>query len=207
MKKQLICMLAAAAMLPGATVFAAGSYDESANTVTINDSTKKTVMIARNTGTTMKTADIVYVGQENNGFSGASFMIKENPAVGFYTIMMGGDGDVTKSTFFIGSTAGFKDQIKLTALPDYEVKDGNTVTKAYVSADSVTLDNAKSVVVTYKNEFGNDTSVCEELGTVTSGGGNVRLAVKLEGIPADYKDSVNVFISSTEISTKDLITK
>lgn len=76
------------------------------------------------------------------------------------------------------------------------------MTKAYVSDNTVTLDNIKSIVVKYGNKY-----ACEEFGTVTSGGGDVKLAVKLEGIPAADKDNVNVWISSTEISTKDLITE
>lgn len=96
-------MLAAAAMLPCATAFA-GGYDTAANRVSV-DASKKTVIIARNTGTAMTDDDIVCIAQSNYGvFDAASFMLKENPAVGFYTIMLGGDGNAaTKGTFFIGS--------------------------------------------------------------------------------------------------------
>ena len=41
MKKQLICMLAAAAMLPCATAFAGGGYDAASNNVTVDESTKR----------------------------------------------------------------------------------------------------------------------------------------------------------------------
>ena len=209
MKKQVICMLAAAAMLPCATAFA-GGYDTGTNSVSVNDVSKKTVIIARNTGVKMTTDDIVYIAQKNYGaFNSASFMIKENPAVGFYTIMLGGDGNAaSKNVFFIGSATkiedNFADKIQLTELQNYEIEseDTSTVTKAYVSAGTVTLDNIKSIVVKYGDKY-----ACEEFGTVTSGGGDVNLAVKLEGIPAANKDNVNVWISSTEISTEDLITE
>lgn len=207
MKKQLICMLAAAAMLPGATVFAAGSYDKD-NKVTIDNTDKKTVMIVRNTGAKMKPDDVVYLGQANSGFSGTSaiFALKENPAVGFYTIMLGGDGDVAaeKSTFFIGTAEDFDDKTELQELEGYvvESEDGKTVTKAYVSQSAIPLQQAKSIVVK-----DNTKSACTEFGTVTSGDGNVMLAVKLVGIPVANKDNVQVWISSTEISTEGLITE
>ena len=207
MKKLLICMLSTLTMLQCATAFA-GGYDAGDNKVSVDDSTKKTVIIARNTGVKMTDDDIVYVGQEDSGFSGASFALKENPAVGFYTIILGGDGEKSAKTFFIGSAANleenFANKIELKALSAIEAEDtqNQEVTKAYVSDNTVTLDNIKSIVVKYGNKY-----ACEEFGTVTSGGGDVKLAVKLEGIPAADKDNVNVWISSTEISTKDLITE
>lgn len=76
MKKLLICMLSALAMLQCATAFA-GNYDSTNNQVIVNESAKKTVIIARNTGAVMTDDDIVYVGQADGGFSGASFLIKE----------------------------------------------------------------------------------------------------------------------------------
>lgn len=204
MKKNLICMLAAVAMLPGATVFATGSYDASANKVTIDNKDKKTVMIVRNTGATMKHDDVVYLGQANSGFSDTSaiFALKENPAVGFYTIMLGGDSNAAEtSTFFIGTEKDFADRIELEELEGYvvESEDGKTVTKAYVSQSAIPLQQAKSIVVK-----DNTKSACTEFGTVTSGSGDVMLAVKLVGIPKDTT-GVQVWISSTEISTKDLI--
>lgn len=208
MKKQLICILAVAAMLPGATVFAAGSYNAAKNTVSIEDSTKKTVMIARNTGAKMTSNDLVYVGQEDDGFSSVSFTLKENLPMGFYTIMLGGDGKAAdKKTFFIGKETNlennFANKIELTALKEIVDTDANnsTVTKAYVSAAAVDLANVKSIVVKVGEQY-----VCQESDIVTSGPGTVMLAVKLEGIPEGDKDNVNVWISSTEISTKDLIT-
>jgi hypothetical protein len=91
MKKVLICMLTAAAMLPCATAFA-GRYDAGQNAVIVNAGDKQTVIIARNTGLTMTDDDIVYVGQEESGFpaSNAIFKLKDSPATGFYTIMFGG---------------------------------------------------------------------------------------------------------------------
>ena len=208
MKKQLVCILAAAAMLPGATVFATGSYNPENNEVSINDTTKTTVMIARNTGAKMTSNDLVYVGQEDEGFSNVSFALKENLPVGFYTIMLGGDGKAAdKKTFFIGKETNlennFKNKIELTALKEIVDTDANnsTVTKAYVSSASVELANAKSIVVKVGDRY-----VCQESDIVTSGPETVMLAVKLEGIPEGDKDNVNVWISSTEISTKDLIT-
>lgn len=207
MKKVLICMLSALTMLQCATAFA-GEYDRVDNNVIVDESTNKTVIIARNTGLTMTDDDIVYVGQEDEGFFGASaiFELKESPAVGFYTIMLGGDNqEATTRTFFIGTEEyledNFADRIKLEELEGYaiESEDGTTVTKAYVSQSTIPLQQAKSIVVKYGTQ-----SVCTEFGTVTSGSGDVMLAVKLVGIPKDTTD-VQVWISSTEISTKDLI--
>lgn len=202
MKKQLICVLAAAAMLPGATVFAAGSYDPANNNVTVDENAKQTVIIARNTGSKMTDDDIVYVGQNKDGFSAATFMLKKSPAAGVYTIMLGGDGNaVTTGIFFIGNADNFNDnKVELTEIPNYEVEseDGKYVTKAYASDGVIDLANAKSIIVKYGNK-----SLCTEVGT--GGSGDMKLAVELNGIPIENKENVKVWISSTEVSSEPLI--
>ena len=147
--------------------------------------------------------EIVYVGQEDGGFSGASaiFKLKASPDAGVYTIMLGGDGNLaTTGTFFIGNADNFSDKIALTEIPNYEVgsEDGKYVTKAYASDGVIDLANAKSIIVKY-----GDKSVCTEVGTV--GSGSVKLAVELEGIPIENKENVEVWISSTEVSSEPLI--
>lgn len=203
MRKTFICMLSALSMLQCTTSFAAGSYVAAENKVTVNDSTKKTVIVARNTGTKMVDSDIVYVAQSATGFSSANFLLKANPQVGFYTVMLGGDnGTAERGTFFIGTADKFSERTALTVIDNYEIEssDKSTVTKAYATAGDIDLAKAKSVVVTY-----GETSACEELGTVGSGEASATIAVNLAGIPAAYKDNVQVYISSTEISTDALI--
>lgn len=195
MKKQLICVLAAAMMLPSMTAFASGSYESETNTVKVEEADKKTVMVVKNTGEKMVKEDVVYIGQDSDGFSsGTSFALKANPTPGFYTIILGGNGSADKKTFFIGDAEKFADKVQLLELKGYEetATDG-TVTKAYALDNPVDLSKVKSVVVTYGNE-----SVCDSIHT--KGTGEAKFAVKLTGIPLADKDKVEVFVSSTEIS-------
>lgn len=205
MKKVLVCMLAAASMLSGVTAFASasGSYDSANNKVILNDSSKKTVIIAKNTGAKMTDNDVVYVGEAKEGFSAASLLLKANPAPGFYTVMLGGDGSqAEKHKIFIGADAMLADGVRLAEIENYEeTADGGVVTKAYATNAAIDIAQAKTVVVKY----GDSQVVCEDLGTVTSDGGSIMLAVKLTGIPEACKDDVTVAISSATITTSELI--
>lgn len=202
MKKVLVCMLAAASMLSGVTAFASGSYDSANNKVILNDSSKKTVIIAKNTGAKMTDNDVVYVGEAKEGFSAASLLLKANPAPGFYTVMLGGDGSqAEKHVIFIGADAMLAGGVQLAEIENYEeTADGGVVTKAYATDAAIDIAQAKTVVVKY-----GDSQVCEGLGTVPSGDGSIMLAVKLTDIPEAYKDDVKVAISSATITTSELI--
>ncbi|MDD6762993.1 MAG: hypothetical protein PUD92_05085 [Clostridiales bacterium] len=202
MKKVLVCMLAAASMLSGVTAFASGSYDSTNNEVILNDSSKKTVIIAKNTGAKMTDNDVVYVGEAKEGFSAASLLLKANPAPGFYTVMLGGDGSqAEKHKIFIGADAMLEDGVPLAEIENYEeTADGGMVTKAYATDAAIDIAQAKTVVVKY-----GDSQVCEDLDTVTGGDGSIMLAVKLTDIPEAYKDDVRVAISSATITTSELI--
>lgn len=115
--------------------------------------------------------------------------------------MLGGDGNLaTTGTFFIGNAENFSGRIALTEITNYEVEseDGKYVTKAYASDGVIDLAKAKSIIVKY-----GDKSVCTEVGTV--GSGDMKLAVELEGIPIENKENVEVWISSTEVSSEPLI--
>lgn len=111
MKKQLICVMAAATMLAAApTALAADvSYKPgTANSVEVNAEGKKTVLITASDNT------IVYVDQASDVFTAAEdFKLKNGIDDGKYTVKLGSDtGDAVEKVFYIGMTDAEKD-IKL----------------------------------------------------------------------------------------------
>lgn len=200
MKKTLVSLLAVFAMLPCASVFA-GEYFDDTNKVTVTESNKKMVFIAKNTGKPLVKEDVVYVDQDNGGFTGVDFLLKKNPDIGFYTILLGGDGECKQRKFFIGKPENFTDREKLTELDDYAIEstDKQTVTKAYTSSTAIDLAKAKTIVISYDDKAG-----YIEMDTLTTGAGSVQLAVVISGIPTDAVIN-SVEISSTEICSGDLI--
>ena len=207
MKKTLVSLLAVFAMLPCASVFA-GEYFDDANKVTVTESNKKMVFIAKNTGKPLVKEDVVYVDQDNGGFTEVDFLLKENPDIGFYTILLGGDGECKQRKFFIGKPEDFTDREKLTELDDYAIEstDKQTVTKAYTSSTAIDLAKAKTIVISYGDKAGyiEDKAGYIEMDTLTTGAGSVQLAVVISGIPTDAVIN-SVEISSTEICSGDLI--
>lgn len=201
MKKSPI-FISALILMSGMTAMAAGSYVSDNNSVSINEPNSNTVLIAKNTGSAMQSQDIVYVGQNDAGFTnGTSFMLKNDTTLtdGFYTIVLGSaDGKAAKSTnFFIGNVSTYfagEGTTELKELANYSVTDeSGDVTKAYVSDDALTLSEIKTIVVTY-----DDKTVYSSVDAQTeiTGGGSAKIGVKLSGIPAGNADSVKVSISN-----------
>lgn len=199
-------------LLSGVSAMADSTYSSGNQSVTISNSNEitvndyNTVLIAKNTGSKMTPDDIVYVGQNNGGFtSETSFLLNNDAAVltdGFYTIVLGNASDNTTKTanFFIGDASKYfwdTNTTELTAIKNnddsvYEITDteGN-VTRAYVSANTLSLSNIKTIVVTYGN-----TTVYSSVGTELSDSADAEIGVKLSGIPKNT--DVKVGISSKE---------
>lgn len=204
MRKLLLSFLALAAVISASTAALASSeYDTANNKITVDGTGYNTAIVAKNTGQAMTAADVVYIGESKDGFgTAAEFLFKENPAYGFYTIMLGSSDGTTKSAkFFIGETTLFTSSItkSLESLDGYEVNNGDgTYKKAYVAKD-VDLAAAKSVVI----EYGGKT-MCQDIST-SFGGGTANIAIELTDVPEEYVNDVTVSISSYEIVDDDLI--
>lgn len=199
MKKFLFCMALTSAVLSGATAMANGDYSSADNSVTITDAHSTTVIITKKTDT-VTDDDIVYVGQNDNGFSAAtSFLLKESPAVGFYTITLGNQSGAAKSAdFVIGSASDvFTSKKVLTELPDSEVvNEDNTVTKSFVADEAVAFSDIKTIVVTSDGK-----SVYSSVNAATelAGDGSAKIGVRISGLTQG--SDVSVYISSDSVPT------
>ncbi|MDD6763513.1 MAG: hypothetical protein PUD92_07800 [Clostridiales bacterium] len=200
MKKVLFCMALTSAVLSGATAMANGDYSSDNNSVTITDAGSTTVLITKNTGTAMTDDDIVYVGQNDNGFSAAAtFFLKESPAAGFYTITLGNQTGAPKSADFVIGDASdvFTQEATLTELSDSEVVNAdNTVTKSFVSDAPITFSDIKTIVVTCD---GKSVYSSVDSDTELSGGGSAQIGVRISGLTQG--SNVSVYISSDSVPT------
>ena len=146
MKKQLICVMAAAAMLAAAPAALAAnvSYNPgTANSVEVTDATnKKTVLITADGGA------IVYVDQASDVFSATEeFKLKSDAADGKYTVKLGSDtGDVETKDFYIGMTNSATDkELKKPETGATVTNADNTVNIGY-RADNITGTYNKLIV-------------------------------------------------------------
>lgn len=203
MKKVLICMAAAATVLSGVTAMASDGYSPTENSVTVTDAAgSKAVLIAKNTGSSMTAEDIVYVGQD---VSATEFFLKESPAPGVYTIVLGNaSGETRRANFVIGDASEvFTSVAELEVLDGTTVDDGETMTKAYVSKATIPLSDIKTIVVECDGKsVYNSINASTEL---SGEGGATMVGVKLSGIPKT-SSAVSVYISSVPVSTDGLIT-
>lgn len=196
MKKFLFCMALTSAVLSGATAMANGSYSSADNSVTITDAQSTTVIITKKKAS-VNDEDIVYVGQNNSGFSAATkFLLKDNPDAGFYTITLGNQTGAPKSTDFVIGNASdvFTAAANLTELPNSEVDNGDTVTKSFVS-DDISLSDIKTIVVTCNGKSVYSSVTDTEL----SGSGSAKIGVKISGLTKN--EDVSAYISSVAIPT------
>ena len=197
MKKFLFCMALMSVALFGATAMAANEYLPDNNSVTITDAASSTVLITKNTGAAMTDNDIVYVGQNNNGFSAATeFLLKENASDGFYTITLGSQSGTPKSSNFVigNASAVFTQAARLTELSNSEIVSGNEVTRSFVSEVDVPLSNIKTIVVTCD---GRSVYSSVNADTEITGSGSAKVGVKISGLSENSE--VSVYISSDPV--------
>lgn len=204
MKKFLFCTALLSVLLLGATAMADGNYRSDTNSVTITDPQSTTVLIAKKTGTTMKKEDIVYVKQNDSGFSATTeFFLRQSPDAGFYTIMLGNSSGTPKSADFVIGDASdvFTVAGNLTELPNSAVDNGDTVTKSFFSGD-LSISDIKTIVVTCDGK-----SVYSSVNAATelSGDSTAKVGVKISGL--SKTSNVSVYISSVSIPSSGIITQ
>ncbi len=149
MKKQLICTMAAAAIM--STVAAASAlaegvvYDLGNNSVNVQgQAAKKTVLI------TDANDNIVYVDQAVDTFAAATdFKIKSEPTPGVYTIKLGADtGTALEAKFCIGMSSANGD-VELKK-PDADATatnaDGKTINIGY-TADNIPEGSYQTLII------------------------------------------------------------
>lgn len=228
MKKLFVCMTLVLSMSACATAFAAENYvdynyDET-NSVTNPANGYKTVLITKDSEAGVTSDSIVYVDQSESGFdTAAQFLLKENPAPGYYTATFGTDnaGIVSTSYSFVigkGVKIQTSDQmafIEEDDVSDYTYTDSNETTykrayqlttslDAYESYDSVKLvynnsdpeseDDDFTVMGAYPKNM-----LFEE--STLSGAGDIFLLVQFHGMTKNEYDNAstwNVFFSEDD---------
>ena len=192
MKKQLICVMAAAAMLAAAPAALAAdvSYKPgTANSVEVtNAADKKTVLITAENGT------IVYVDQASDVFTATEeFMLKNGIDDGKYTVKLGSDtGDAVEKVFYIGMTDSEKD-IKLDkpASGATAKNEDNTVNIGYMATG---IDGSYSKLIVKKNDGNYYGMALGTTLTFTNGGAigiqinNVTSEAEIEGVWLSNRD-------------------
>lgn len=207
-KKQLICMMALAALLmTSATAFAsttATSTTGGYNVTTDAAEIKKTVLITNDSD-----GSIVYVGQSDNVNSSATeFLLKADAADGAYTIKLG-DGTATPAmsiSFYIGMNEGAGD-VNLTYVGE-SISVDNKKNIGY-KADNVSIGVYKSVIIKRDGKYmGYD--LTQQTGTELSGDGNGTLGIQINGVDltVDGSKDMSVWLSTrTFNSSNESLTK
>lgn len=190
MKKIIACISLVFAMSAGVTAMAATTAEPSGNSsnngVSVTpDATYKTVLITKK-----DSSDIVYVDQNDSGYtasSAANFLLKADAGYGDYTLKMGGsDSDSVTTEFSITpdeSNVGTKaDAIKLDS-------DNDTSTQGF-KFENADLGTYKYLQFTATKD-GKTKSVTTEMGTTVTGEASANLAVKVTDVP----DGVTLTVS------------
>ena len=186
MKKIIACLSLALAMVAGTTAMATpgATYVPADNKVTVSEADAyKTVLIEDAAGTP------VYIDQAENAFEAtANFFIKANPAVGQYTVKLGGNGTVTTATFTVSAPVTpdpdptpVGDPMNWTA----QVADANGTTySAGFTATAVNLDSVRKLVISATKDgvTKKATLNISDVWTAVSTGA-VNLAVKVTNVP------------------------
>lgn len=230
MKKLFACIALALSISACATVFAAENYYVDYNYDDTNSVTNpaaadyKTVLITKD-GAGVTSDSIVYVNQSESGFDSLTkFLLKENPAPGYYTATFGTDNAGIASTsysFVIGNGVKIQTSDQMAFIEEdeesdytYTDADNNTTYKrAYQLTTSLgKYQSYKSVKLVYNNSNAesedDDFTVMgaypknmlfEE--STLSGAGDIFLLVQFHGMTKDEYDNAdtwNVFFSEDD---------
>lgn len=228
MKKLFACMALALTLSACATVFANDYVDynyDGNNSITDNAQNYKTILISK-MGEELSADSIVYVDQAKNGFDSAtSFLLKENPEPGYYTVTYGTDDPdipVKKSTFVIGKGVTIQSADKMSFIVEKNEEDytftganGTTYKRAYsLITDAERYQSYKSIKLVYNDSDASNSeddftvmgaypkSMMFDENTSLSGESDVFLFVQFHGMSkAEYDNAGkwDVFFSTDDV--------
>lgn len=231
MKKLFVCMTLVLSMSACATAFAAENYvdynyDET-NSVTNPANGYKTVLITKDSEAGVTSDSIVYVDQSESGFdTAAKFLLKENPAPGYYTATFGSD-DMTISSKSYSFVIGNGDDAIIQSADKMEVIEENDNSYIYTNGNVTTYKKAfklitkadryndyKSVKLVYNNKTDDSSKQYTVMGalpkeavfdnnTTTTGEGNVGIVLQFHGMEENQFKSAeqwDVYFSADEVS-------
>lgn len=188
MKKFLVSTAAFMMAAAVSTTAFAGTYDPEKNEVSVDGTGYKTVIITEKNNI----SKIVYVNQAKSDFgASAEFMLKSEPTAGFYTIMLGGSGDIESQDIYIGSAdkigeyaAGANGAAELTLKFDAVKEEDETYTLAFATENAVSLDSIKAIIVKV-----GDTYLVKETETTVTGGGEALVGIQITGVSEEQKNA------------------
>lgn len=188
MKKFLVSTAAFMMAAAVSTTAFAGTYDPEKNEVSVDGTGYKTVIITEKNNI----SKIVYVNQAKSDFgASAEFMLKSEPTAGFYTIMLGGSGDIESQDIYIGSAdkigeyaASASGAAELTLKFDAVKEEGDTYTLAFATENAVSLDSIKAIIVKV-----GDTYLVKETETTVTGGGEALVGIQITGVSEEQKNA------------------
>lgn len=183
MKKSLICMTAAAAMMFATVTSYASSYDTQKNAASFDEAAgKTTVLIYKGNAATPTAGNIVYVDQATSPFNASTnFLLKAGPTDGEYTVKFGSsDGTSAETSFFIGMIDTDKDvQLKkIDGTDGYkEVVDNGVTTYNIGYKATIDIENGyKSLIIKKGNSYMGCT-----LPSTLSGSGSAEIGIQING--------------------------
>ena len=181
MKKIIACLSLALAMVAGTTAMATpgATYVPADNKVTVSEADAyKTVLIEDAAGTP------VYIDQAENAFEAtANFFIKANPAVGQYTVKLGGNGTVTTATFTVSEAAEPPVVVSPMTWMAQVADDNGTTYSAGFTATAVNLNTVSKIAISKTVGGVTQTAALNISDVWTTASGTVNLAVKVTNVP------------------------
>ena len=182
MKKIIACLSLALAMVAGTTAMAAdpvANYDSANNKVSVSEADAyKTVLIVDALG------NPVYIDQAENAFEAtANFFIKANPAVGQYTVKLGGNGTVKSATFTVSEAAEPPVVVSPMTWMAQVADDNGTTYSAGFTATAVNLNTVSKIAISKTVGGVTQTAALNISDVWTTASGTVNLAVKVTNVP------------------------
>jgi hypothetical protein len=199
MKKLLFCIIAAA-FLTTASAYANGieynSENDSVTYTNTNATDKKNVVIYNSDDDNITSDDIIYINQSGTStFSETTtFLTKQNPKEGKYTIKMSDDnGTIVSSEFYVGMNAAAND-IKMMRRIRPEEQSDTYVRYACIIPNAT---NIQTVIA----KMTDGTYYGFKLNTTWSVGANTVLGVQFEG--SDINSITDVWLSERALTVDE----
>lgn len=190
MKKFILALSLTMAMAAGTTAMAAAvaTPDKANASVALSgpESNYTTVIIEDSSD------NIVYLNQYDNAISDTATFLMNGAENGTYTLSYGGVDAVKSVTFTVAEPQPEEELVAIPAIALSQEEGKETYSKGFVN--TITIGDNESVVVKVgeKEARFSIASVFGEL----AGEGSIKVAVKITGIPAEFKDAVSVYFSN-----------
>ena len=149
--------------------------------------------------------NIVYVNQADSSFSASTdFLLKANPGYGKYNVKLGSENLTPANIYFyVGVDAPKEGDVTMKRLQNEETSDGGTTYNigyyTEVGANYATTYNSIKVGYADNPAYGGFDLGEHWDDTHYSGSGSLYLIFQLNDVPASWKDSVTVFLSSDNV--------